>query len=205
MDLTHLSTLTVDDQLLRLRGDAASTRALWAREDLFRNLFRRAVAVTTTSNASVRSDVQLSARAFLDTTYVLLVARASDVVDLAAALDEDLAVRFLKDFVRSIVAQNDVLSGIASRPDLFVRLPFDAGWVEVVVLVHGMDLLNSAPHRQFTIAELTPLGIDVDRSTSRSVLSSALDNNQLDPADRARLVELFPSDAYFRRVLGQPK
>jgi hypothetical protein len=202
--LTILSTIAIDDQLLRLRGDAAAMRVLWAREDLFANVFRRALEVAAASDANGRSDLRTAARAFLDTTYLLLVSRPSDVVDLASALDEGLAVGFLKDFVHSTVAQNNVMSGIALQPDLFARLPLDGGWVEVVVLVHGMGLLNSAPERRFTIAELTPLGIDVDRPASRAVLSSALDNNQLDPTEAARLLQLFPSDAYFRSKVGRP-
>jgi hypothetical protein len=98
--------------------------------------------------------------------------------------------------------RNDVLFNLAQLPELFNRLTPDPSWVEVVVFAHGATLLNSYPNRSFSIAELLPLGIDVDRSSSRAVLSSALDGNQLLPAEKPTLLSLFPDDAYFRKRIS---
>jgi hypothetical protein len=173
MDLNRLLTLSLDDQLLLLRGEADALQTLWARDDTFGVLFRHALKLTL--SAGGRNDLRVAARAFLDTTYLLLVAAPTELVRLASALDEELAVGFVKDYVHSPLAQNKVISGLATQPELFHSLPRDPGWIEVVVLVYGMALLNSSPDRRFTVDELIPLGIEVDRSTSRAVLSSALD------------------------------
>ena len=200
MDVNHLLTLNPDDQLPELRGEPETLQALWTHRDDFTKVFRRALEVVLADAG--RSDLRIASRAFLDSTYLLLIAGPPDLVALASALDQDLAVSFLNDFVRSPLSRHDVLRNVARTPDLFASLPFDGGWVEVVVVVHGMGLLNSAPDHQFTIQELIPLGIDVDRPASRAVLSSALDNNQLVSSEKEQLLRLFPSDAYFRRVIG---
>src|SRR5882672_4647810 len=170
IDVGAFLVLAPEQRVQRLRGEVHLLQTLWSWEDSFRKTFQYAASIAFEDRE--RKEVHLNERAFLDLTYATLVQRPSDLVHLATALSPRLEVEFLRDFVRSPLIRNDVLFNLAQLPELFNRLTPDPSWVEVVVFAHGATLLNSYPNRSFSIAELLPLGIDVDRSSSRAVLSS---------------------------------
>ena len=201
-DMNALLALSLEDRLVHLRGDLAAMEVLWAREDSFVETFQSAARCCFGSNR--REDFRIAARSFLDAIYTRFIAKPSDLVQLVVSSPGHLQVALLSDFVRSPLARNDVLFNLARLPSLFAQLERDAGWVEVVVFYHGAMLLNSFPDRDFTIADLLPLGVEADTSAARAVLSSALDSNQLAPTEKPSLLSFFPADAHFRRVLGRP-
>jgi len=181
-----------EEWLLMLRGAPELIRQLAAYEDVAAVVLAKAIELC---DAEPQTSVSLGARAVLDHTIAELIHRPRDLLSLVTALpNEDVAIRFLQIYVKHHLASFSVLLGLARLPEVFAQLPKDDSWVEVIVYQHGAALLNEFPQRQFSIEELLPLGVDADRCASRSLLSSALDSNQLtqQAIDAARA--LFPND-----------
>ena len=199
MDMEDFIRLSLDEQVVQLRGELGLLQALWAREGAFGRVWTRVLDLLI--SPSNRSDLDSSVRAVADATYLQLVTRPTDLLSLIDSQREERAIWLLRDYVRHRLARNDVICGLATMPALLARMPQDSGWLEVVVLVYGTRRLNAAPDRRFTIEDLIPLGVDTDRSTSRAVLASALDNNQLADSETERLLAMFPDDRHFRRVI----
>jgi hypothetical protein len=78
----------------------------------------------------------------------------------------------------------------------------EPAWMEVAVLIYGSTRLAQAETKKVTVAELAPLGVEVERATVRSLVGSALDAGLLADEDRERPLVLFPGDPCFRAKLG---
>ena len=192
MKILELLDSEPDEWLLTLRGAPELIRQLAAFENVSASVLARAVELYDTEPPS---SVSLGARAVLDYTVAELINRPRDILALVTALQSDAAaLRFLQIYVRHHLSSNAVLVGLARLPEVFAQLPKDDGWVEVVVYQHGSALLNEFPQRQFSIGELLPLGVDADRLASRSILSSALDSDQLTPEAIECARALYPHD-----------
>jgi hypothetical protein len=199
IDIGAVLSESPEDCLALLRGNPELTSILWAYEDVFSRVFRCATQNACTEDRGDRHTD--AARSFLDTVYLRLIARPSDVVGLASMLASDyLAEQFLEDYVRHPMTKNHVLYNLARLPALFEALPKTGGWQEVIVHNYGASLLNSYPTRRFTLEELVPLGIEIDRPAARALLGSALESKQLTGESKARLLELFPNDTTLKRI-----
>jgi hypothetical protein len=135
--------------------------------------------------------------------FAWVVEDPEQLVSLCQAVPEDQAVALLNGYVRHDLSDDDVLLAVAERPETFALLPFDSGWAEVVVWRYGSVLLNRHPEKKFTIEELAPLGLHVERATLRAVLGTAFDEGQLSQAEWRRLLEIFPNDSYFSAALSE--
>lgn len=142
-------------------------------------------------------------RVFLDNVVARLISEPAELLWLCNSLQSERTARdFMRFYVRHELADHDTLLGLAESPSTFNALPDDPQWAEVVVLLYGSTKLNETNGRELTIAELAPLGVDVERSVVRSLVGSALDAGVLASRDRDRLLDLFPNDPYFRSKLG---
>lgn len=187
-----------DDELDRLRRTSELFR-LWRLEDRFAKTFARVARVVLHSDSSsANADTQ----AFLDNVVARIIARPADLVTLCNMIgDERIAREFMRFFVRHPLADFDVILALVETPSVFKALPDDSQWMEVAVLLYGSEKLNESGGRKLAISEFAPLGIDVECPTVRSLVASAFDEGILADEDRARLLELFPNDAYFRAAL----
>ena len=175
-----------------LRGSLELIRQLAAYEDVAGSVLAKAIELC---DVEPETSASLGARAVLDYTIAELIHRPRDILALVTALpNEDISIRFLQIYVRHHLSSIAVLVGLARLPEVFAQLPKDDSWVEVIVYQHGAALLNEFPHRQFSVDELLPLGVDADRVTSRAVLTSALDSNQLTQQAIESARALFPHD-----------
>jgi hypothetical protein len=173
----------------------------WSREGEFAATFLNVVTARLKAGAA-RIDADSSA--FLDSVVSRLVVRPADLLSLCAMLGEErLAREFMRFYARHELADYDVLFAIVESPALFRALPDDPQWMEVAILLYGSAKLDECGDRKLTIDELAPLGVDVERSTVRSLVGSAFDAGVLADEDCERLLTVFPDDPYFRARLTE--
>jgi hypothetical protein len=188
------------EMAMRKLRRSSELRRLWCRDDAFAASFVTAVRAQLVSSPS-RGDADT--QAFLDNVVARLVVRPTDLLSLCRMLsDERLSREFMRFYVRHELADHDVLFALVESPAVFRSLPDDPGWMEVAVLLYGSAKLNESDGKELSIAEIAPLGLETEPSTVRSLVGSAFDAGILVEADCARLLTLFPEDAYFRARLA---
>lgn len=130
--------------------------------------------------------------------------RPSDLIDILSIFRVDKYQQvFLDKFVFSSVADGDVIAALVSDPVTFSKLPQTGGWIGHAIWRRAIILFQDHPNKRFEIEQLLPLGIEIDRTTARAILGTAFDEGQLSDAGIKCLLELFPSDQYFRNALNQ--
>jgi hypothetical protein len=178
---------------------SSELRRLWCTDVAFAEVFRAAARAELPPAKKSDADT----RAFLDNVVTRLVVRPPDLLSLCEMLgNERLSREFMRFYARHDLADHDVIFALVESPATFKALPDDPQWMEVAVLLYGSAKLNESEGRKLTIAEIAPLGLDVERSTVRSLVGSAFDAGVLAEEDCARLLTLFPDDAYFRAQLA---
>ncbi len=208
MDPLNLCREPIREQLsiLSLRHDLL--RRLWPEEQRIKELFAAAM-VTIGSEDGEESPENKIAHKFLAGIFSLL-RRPTDLVDLCGALpNEELGYLVLDLFTLSPVADGDLIAALVSDPATYARLPQNGDWVGRALLRRAMILRQDFPGRKFEIEEFIPIGIEADSLAARSILGSALDEDELTEASVSRLLELFPNDKYLvstiqRRRTGSP-
>lgn len=175
-------------QRYRLLADRLNACRLWAHEDLFASVFADAVDIIY-----ARSEQQLDAQRFVEHTFINLITRPGDLVELCRRIPaEHLRLAVVEAYVRHPLVSHDVLAAMGASGEVYRELP-PGGWAEVPMLLHASGRLNAEPTRRFELHELIPFGTVHDRSCARSVLHSALEADQL--SDQARAAVLSPGGA----------
>ncbi|MFF4084450.1 hypothetical protein ACFYZN_34410 [Streptomyces sp. NPDC001777] len=172
-------------QRYRLLADRLNACRLWAYEDLFPSVFADAVDLVY-----ARQEQHLNARRFVEHTFINLITRPGDLVELCRRIPaEDLRLAVVEAYVRHPLVAHDVLAAMGASGELYRELP-PGGWTEVPMHLYASARLDAEPGRRFELHELLPFGTVHDRSSARSVLRSALEADQL--TDQARAAVLSP-------------
>lgn len=146
-------------------------------------------------------DSRIEERIFLGNVFTRLVQVPDDLLRLCELMGNDrLRIALLRSYVRHDLADRDVIFGLVEAPQLFHSLPDDSSWREVVVLLYGANVINTANGRLLTIDEVAPLGVDVEKSVVRFLLGSAYEDGLLHRDDALRLPAIFPGDAHFENL-----
>jgi hypothetical protein len=175
------------NERFRLLADRLHAQRLWAHEDLFASAFGEAADLLYE-----RSYQAYNARRFVDLTYINLITRPGDLVALCRRLPEQLQLPVVEAYVRHELVPQDILAAMGGAGDVYRYLPH-GGWIETPLYAYGATRLNAEPRRRFDLHELLPYGAAHDLSTSRALLGSALDSDQL--TDQARAAALSPDEA----------
>src|SRR5262245_30872520 len=199
MDPLNLHDKTITEQLTILSVRHDLLRRLWPEEQRIKKLFVASVIIISEEKDGAENRI---ARDFLTGVFSLLQ-RPTDLIDLCAALpDEELGRLVLELFTYSPVANADLIAALVADPATYARLPQKGDWVGRALLRRAMILRQDFPKRQFEIEEFIPIGIDADPLAARSILGSALDEDELTEASASRLLELFPGDKYLSHALS---
>jgi hypothetical protein len=199
MDPNNLMKLDSHKRLTVLSVRLDLVRRLWPEEKEVRELVVEAVSILEEFREC--DPRRKTAENFLTNVFSLL-RRPNELIDLCLAFPKPESALYLMDqFVFCAVADGDLIAALVSTWDTFSRLPREGSWVGHAMVRRALILSQDHPGRRFEIEELLPLGVEVDRITSRAILGGALDDGALSEAALARLASLFPNDSYFERAL----
>lgn len=199
MDTTRLFSLPLKKQMDLLAARKDLLLKAWAHEAAFLRVFSFSQEIIR--NGKEGEPAVRVARAFMDMVFCCLVSRPGDVLFLCSALSEDLRPQFLDEVVMNKLMSTHVIAAIVSDREGFARFPQEGGWIGHAVFLRGAMLADDNPGKKFEIEELIPLGVDVDRSSSRALLGSAFDEGQLTEGATKKLLELFPTDRYLLQAI----
>jgi hypothetical protein len=199
MDTTRLFSLPLEKQLNHLVARRDLLMEAWAYEPAFLRVFafsREVVEEGKGGESAVRT-----ARAFMDVIACCLLSRPGDVLLLCNALPEDSRSRFMDELVMNKLVSNHLIAALVSDKETFARFPQEGGWIGHAVFRRGSMLAEDNPGKKFEIEELIPLGVDADRVSSRALLGSAFDEDQLTEGATKKLLQLFPNDRYLNQAI----
>lgn len=134
-------------------------------------------------------------QAFLANVFSRHVHTPEDLLSLCALLkDKQCACDLMQCYMRSDLADYEVIFQIVRDVNLFATFPADGAWQEVAILLYGSYTLNQDMNKKLHIDEFLPQGIEIDPAAARALISSAAEHGQLCAADMMRLSQLFPDD-----------
>ncbi|HYO70578.1 MAG TPA: hypothetical protein VEU33_31315 [Archangium sp.] len=199
MDTNRLFSLPLKKQLNLLATRRDLLLSAWPYESAFLRVFAFAQEVLQDEKAG--ETVVRTARAFMDMIVCCLLTRPGDVLLLCNALPEDSRSQFMDELAMNKLTSTHLLAAIVSDRELFSRFPQQGGWIGHAIFLRGSMLAEDNPGKKFEIEELIPLGVDVDRASSRALLGSAFDEEQLTEGALKKLLELFPNDRYLIQAI----
>jgi len=200
MDPNGLMKLGSHERLTVLSVRPDLVRRLWPEEKVVRELVVEAVSILEEFREG--DPRRKTAEHFLTNVFSLL-RRPSELIAICLAFpNPGSALQFMDLFVFCAVADGDLIAALVSDWDTYNGLPREGSWAGHAMVRRALILAQDHPARRFEIEELLPLGVEVDRVTSRSILGGALDDNALSETALARLLTLFPDDSYFKHALA---